>query len=789
VITKLLVANRGEIATRVLRAARAMGIATVAVFSDPDRRAPFVGEADESVPLGDSSSYLRADAILDAARRTGADAVHPGYGFLSERASFAEAVLAAGLRWVGPPPKVLAALGDKLEARRVAAGAGVPVLPALPVPGPVGPDLAAEAAAQVGFPLLVKAAHGGGGIGMRVVRDPADLPEAVAAARRQAGSAFGNDEVFLERWLESPHHVEVQLLADTTGRMVQLFERECSIQRRHQKLIEEGPSPAVDPELRRRLGEAALAVAGAVGYVGAGTVEFLLEPSGEAFWFLEVNARIQVEHPVTEAVTGLDLVRLQLLIAAGEPLPLAELSQVEVRGHAIEARLYAEDPAAGFLPQTGVLHRFRVGTVGASGPGGPAVRVDAGVADGSVVGVHYDPLLAKVIAHAPTRPEAARMLASALAGAQLHGVVTNRDLLVGILRSEPFLAGDTDTGFLDHHPRAELTAAGSAAGPLTTRLHAAAAALAAQAARRAATTVYPAAPSGWRNNPSQLQRVALDVVPGQAAVLVGYRFDRTTSLAALEVDGDPLPQPHLWHCTPDLVDLEVEGVRRRFEVHRVGDTAYVDSPLGHSELREHPQDPATSPEGSPEGQPEGPPGLTEGPPAGLPEGSAGLPEGSAGLTEEPPGLRAGLWTTGSRAPGDRLRSPTGGPGAEPGGFGASQGGSGAGSGGSGTESGVSAAGSGGSGAGSGGPGSESGESGVEPSASMVSPLPGVVRRVAVRIGEWVEAGDVLVLVEAMKTEHRISAARAGRVRRVLVAEGQEVTAGTTVVELEGPPDE
>jgi len=735
VITRLLVANRGEIATRVLRAARAMGLATVAVFSDPDRNAPFVTEADESVPLGDSGSYLRADAILDAARRTGADAVHPGYGFLSERASFAEAVLAAGLRWVGPPPKVLAALGDKLEARRVAAGAGVPVLPALPVPGPGDTGLATDAAAQVGFPLLVKAAHGGGGIGMRVVRDPGDLADAVAAARRQAGAAFGNDEVFLERWLEGPRHVEVQLLADTTGRMVQLFERECSIQRRHQKLIEEAPSPAVDPRLRRRLGEAALAVAGAVGYVGAGTVEFLLEPSGEAFWFLEVNARIQVEHPVTEAVTGLDLVRLQLLIAAGEPLPLAELSQVEVRGHAIEARLYAEDPAAGFLPQAGVLHRFRVGAVGDSGE--PDVRVDAGVADGSVVGVHYDPLLAKVVAHAPARPEAARMLASALAGAQLHGVLTNRDLLVGILRSESFLAGDTDTGFLDHHPPAELTTAGSAAGPLTIRLHAAAAVLAAQTARRAATTVYPAVPSGWRNNPSQLQRVALDVVPGQAAVLVGYRFDRTGALAALEVDGDPLPGPRLWRCTPDLVDLEVEGVRRRFEVHQVGDTAYVDSPLGHSELREHPQDPAGSAEGPPKG-------LPEGPPTGLP---TGLLEG------RPEGRPEGLWTTGSPDPGDRLRSPTGGPSPDPPGWKA--------------------------------PGDESA---AAPGGSMVSPLPGVVRRVAVRTGEWVEAGDVLVLIEAMKTEHRVAAARAGRVRRVLVAEGQEVTAGTTVVELEGAAD-
>ena len=464
-IAKLLVANRGEIATRVLRTARAMGIATVAVFSDPDRDAPFVAQADESVPLGGAApadSYLRAEAILAAARRTGADAVHPGYGFLAEQPAFAEAVLDAGLRWVGPPPKVLAALGDKLEARRVASAAGVPVLPAVPLPGSPGPaGPLAVAGEEIGYPLLVKAAHGGGGIGMRVVRDPGDLPAAVEAARRQAAGAFGSDEVFLERWLESPRHVEVQLLADASGHMVHLLERECSVQRRHQKLIEEAPSVAVDPGLRHRLGEAALAVAAAVGYVGAGTVEFLL--SGDEFWFLEVNPRIQVEHPVTEAITGLDLVRLQLLVASGEPLP-SEVSRVEPRGHAIEARLYAEDPATGFLPQAGTLHRFRVG--GGSGSG---VRVDTGVVDGSVVGVHYDPLLAKVIAHAPTRPEAARLLASALAGAHIHGLVTNRDLLVGILRSEAFLAGDTTTGFLDHHPPAELTAGGGSGDPATIR--------------------------------------------------------------------------------------------------------------------------------------------------------------------------------------------------------------------------------------------------------------------------------------------------------------------------------
>jgi propionyl-CoA carboxylase alpha chain len=724
VIAKLLVANRGEIAARVLRTARAMGIATVAVFSDPDRDAPFVAQADESVPLGGAApadSYLRAEAILAAAARTGADAVHPGYGFLSERASFAEAVLDAGLRWVGPPPKVLAALGDKLEARRVASGAGVPVLPALAVTGPAGASLAADAAAQVGFPLLVKAALGGGGIGMRVVRDPAGLPEAVAAARRQAAGAFGDDAVFLERWLESPRHVEVQLLADTSGQMVQLSERECSIQRRHQKLIEEAPSVAVDPDLRRRLGEAALAVAHAVGYVGAGTVEFLL--SGHAFWFLEVNPRLQVEHPVTEAVTGLDLVRLQLLIAAGEPLPV-EAVEAEPRGHAIEARLYAEDPTAEFLPQAGTLHRFRVGV--------PGVRVDAGVVDGSVVGVHYDPLLAKVIAHAPTRLEAARLLASALAGAHIHGIVTNRDLLVGVLRSEAFLSGDTDTGFLDRHSPAELAAGGRSGDRSTVRLHAAAAALAAQAARRAAATVYPAVPSGWRNNPSQLQQITLQVGPGPAAVSVAYRFDRTGALEALEVDAGPLPGSRLWSCTPDLVDLEVAGVRRRFEVHQVGGTAYVDSPLGHTELREHPQAPASAPEG--------------------------------------------LWTTRSSEPGDRLRSPTGGPGTGPGGFGASPGGSG-------VEPGGGGAGPGGAGPGAIGAAS-GGSGGAAPDRAMVSPLPGVVRRVAVGAGDRVEAGMVVVTVEAMKTEHRIAAVRAGTVRRVLVAEGQEVAAGTAVVELE-----
>ena len=709
-IARLLVANRGEIAARVLRTARAMGIATVAVFSDPDRDAPFVTQADEAVPLGGAApaeSYLRAEAILDAAERTGADAVHPGYGFLAESAELAAGCRKRGLVFVGPRPEVLATLGDKLEAKRVAAAAGVPVLDGVALAG-LGAASTAAAAARVGFPLLVKAVHGGGGIGMRVVGDPAGLAAAVDAARRQAGSAFGDDAVFLERWLEAPRHVEVQLLADTGGRVVQLFERECSIQRRHQKLVEEAPSPAVGPDLRRRLGDAALAVARACGYVGAGTVEFLV--SGDEFWFLEVNARIQVEHPVTEAVTGLDLVRLQLLVAAGELLPEAA-ARAGLRGHAVEARLYAEDPRRGFLPQAGTLHRFRVAEA-------PGVRVDAGVADGSVVGVHYDPLLAKVVAHAPSRAEAAGLLAAALAGARLHGVATNRDLLVGVLRHPGFLAGETDTGFLERHPPAELAWHPT---PEAERVHAAVAALAAQAARRAAATVQPTIPSGWRNNPSRLQGVDLQPAPGQGEVVsVGYAFDRTGTLATLEVDGVPLAGPRLRRCAPDpdaartwLLDLEVDGIRRRFEVHQVGDASYVDSPLGHTELHEVPR----------------------------------FPEG--------------LWTTPGPAPGVGLPSRLGAPAPDR--------------------------------AGEARPRDRASGGGAAPDGEaadgvVVSPLPGVVRRVAARVGERVEAGAVVVVVEAMKTEHRIAAGRAGTIGRVLVAEGQEVAAGAVVVELEGAAD-
>ena len=445
-ITKLLVANRGEIAARVMRTAHALGVGTVAVYSDPDADAPFVALADEAVRLPGATpteTYLRGDLVIAAARATGADAVHPGYGFLSENAGFARDCAAAGLTFVGPTPDAIASMGSKLEAKALMAAAGVPVLPGATVTDST--DLSAVAE-EIGFPVLVKAAFGGGGRGMRIVRSAAELRDAVDGARREAASAFGDGTVFLERFVEDPRHVEVQIVGDTGGEVVHLFERECSIQRRYQKIVEESPSPAVDETLRAELGAAAVAAGKAIGYTGAGTVEFVLEQGARrcSFFFLEVNTRLQVEHPVTELVTGLDLVALQLRIAEGHPLP-AEVLGAAITGHAIEVRLYAEDVPAGYLPATGTLHRFAI-------PALRGVRVDAGVTDGSVVSPHYDPMLAKVIAHGATRAEAARTLARALAQAAIHGVTTNRDLLVGILRDEEFLAGRTDTGYLPRHP-------------------------------------------------------------------------------------------------------------------------------------------------------------------------------------------------------------------------------------------------------------------------------------------------------------------------------------------------
>jgi propionyl-CoA carboxylase alpha chain len=734
-IRKLLIANRGEIALRIIRTARELDIATVAIFSDPDAGAPHVRAADESVALPGSAprdTYLRADAIIAAAQAAGADAVHPGYGFLAENAGFARDCAAAGLTFVGPPPEVIEAMGSKIAAKELLAAAGVPVLPGVTVtaalaidlaapdgaspdgagsdeagsdgaaaagPGVAGPETGgpqgaspeaaklAAAVAEIGYPVLVKASFGGGGRGMRIVRDPRDLTPAVVSAAREAAAAFGDGTVFVERYLERPRHIEVQIVGDTQGTVTHLFERECSIQRRYQKIIEEAPSPAVDERLRAELTAAAVAAGQAVGYVGAGTVEFVMDADG-SFYFLEVNTRLQVEHPVTELITGLDLVRLQLEIAEGSPLP-PEVTGARISGHAIEARLCAEDPRAGYLPATGVLHRFRI-------PDLPGVRTDSGVADGTVIGVHYDSMLAKVIAHGPTRDAARRRLARALAEAQLHGVTTNRDLLVAVLREPEFAAGQIDTGYLSRHDPAVLTgaapaalasaaastsagpaaattpteagAAGSADGSLAADLHLAAAALSGQAARRAAANVLPGIPSGWRNVRSEDQQATflIDAAPHE----VRYRLDADG--LRVTIDGRPLPGAELGAAAPGHVELTAGGISRQFSVHRVGDEVYVDSSLGATALTE----------------------------------AERFPE---------PGAQA-------------------------------------------------------------------------VAGSLLAPMPGTVVRVAVAVGDAVEAGAPIVVLEAMKMEHVVAAPAAGVVAELAVQAGQAVDAGTELARVEPATD-
>ncbi|MBL8490920.1 MAG: ATP-grasp domain-containing protein, partial [Rhodocyclaceae bacterium] len=439
---KILVANRGEIVARVARTARRMGYATVAVHSEADAGAPFVAACDEAVGIGGLSpadSYLRIEAIVDACRRSGADAVHPGYGFLSENAAFARVCAEAGLVFIGPPAEAIEAMGDKAAARRRMASAGVPCIPGYDGMDQDDARLTAEAG-RIGFPLMVKAAAGGGGRGMRRVRGPSELPAALASARSEAVSAFGDGHLILERLLLGARHVEVQVFADARGQVVHLFERDCSVQRRHQKVIEEAPSPAVDPALRERMGRAACAAAAAVGYVGAGTVEFLLDADG-GFHFMEMNTRLQVEHPVTESITGLDLVEWQLRIAAGEPLPLDQAS-LEPSGHALEVRLYAEDPERGFLPQAGRLLRWRPPS---------SARCDHALADGVLVTPHYDPMLAKLVAHGRDRQEARRRLIAALRETTALGITTNKAFLLGCLEHPEFAAGRATTDFVAAH--------------------------------------------------------------------------------------------------------------------------------------------------------------------------------------------------------------------------------------------------------------------------------------------------------------------------------------------------
>jgi acetyl-CoA carboxylase biotin carboxylase subunit len=443
-IRKLLIANRGEIAVRLIRGARDLGIRSVAVYSEPDRLAPHVLAADEAYLLGpapSSESYLRVDRILELAANAGADAVHPGYGFLAERAHFAAAVRDAGLTFVGPDPETISAMGDKTEARRRMQDAGVPIVPGL-VDALEDVPAALAAAEEIGFPVLLKAAAGGGGKGMRIIETPDELPRAFEGAQREALASFGDSSVYLERYLSRPRHVEIQILGDSQGNVVHLNERECSIQRRHQKLVEEAPSPVLTPELRAEMGSAAVRAARAVSYVGAGTVEFLFQ-DGE-FFFLEMNTRLQVEHPVTELTTGLDLVAWQLRIASGEEIPFAQ-EDVGIEGHAIECRITSEDPYHGFLPSTGVVSHLQV-------PTGPGVRWDGGIQEGFEVSLHYDPLLAKLIVHAPTRDAAIARMTRALDELVVVGVDTSAPFHRHVMEEADFRAGNLSIRYLEEHP-------------------------------------------------------------------------------------------------------------------------------------------------------------------------------------------------------------------------------------------------------------------------------------------------------------------------------------------------
>ena len=638
----LLIANRGEIARRIIRSAHEMGIRCVAVYVDADADAPFVADADEAVRL--DGSYLDGDAILEAAKATGAGAVHPGYGFLSENADFARKVSDAGIQWVGPSPEAITQMGDKIAAKALAEKAQVPTLPG---------SSDASGAEKVGFPLLVKAAAGGGGKGMRIVESAADLDEAIAAAQREALGGFGDDRVFLERYVARARHIEIQILGDRHGNVVHLGERECSIQRRHQKIVEESPSPRVGAELRDTMGEAALRLARELGYESAGTVEFLFDDDSGEFFFLEVNTRLQVEHPVTEMVTGIDLVREQLRIAAGEPLGY-EQSAIGFEGSAVEVRLYAEDPANEFLPAIGTLVAYAPAEQ-------PAVRWDSGVAQGSVVGTDFDPMLAKVIAHGPTRRDAAGRLALALERTHLGGVTTNRDFLVQVLRSPAFLAGETTTDFIERaDPPRSLPVSEEE------RLHAArVAALWIQGANRSEARVLEGIPTGWRNARLPDQKCVLHSGDDELTVL--YRSLRD---GRFRFPDGATARVHDW--SPQGIDAEVAGRRTRALVTRAGTLLVVQTPKGDLVFDE--------------------------------------------------------------APRFKL------------------------------------------------PGSD------DEAGGFVARMPGKVIDLRVAVGDRVEAGDVVVVLEAMKMEHPMRAAEAGTVTEVRVAAGDQVEAGTLLVVVEAESD-
>ncbi|HSE08484.1 MAG TPA: biotin carboxylase N-terminal domain-containing protein [Nocardioidaceae bacterium] len=604
-IRRLLVANRGEIARRVFRTCRTLGIETVAVFSDADADLPFVREADMTVRLPGSTpgeTYLRGDLIVEAARNAGADAIHPGYGFLSENAGFARQVIDAGLTWVGPPAESIEAMGSKVEAKKLVAEVDVPVLQ----------ELSPSEVTTADLPLLVKASAGGGGRGMRIVRSLDEVADQVELAANEAASAFGDATVFCEPYIERGRHIEVQVLVDQHGSTCLLGERDCSIQRRHQKVVEETPAPDLSDHTRRQMLEAARLVAASAHYIGAGTVEFLYDPATERFWFLEMNTRLQVEHPVTELVNGIDLVALQIAVAEGrhieEIVPSTASGALPApRGHAVEVRLYAEDPAAGWQPQSGRLARFDVPEVAATfdNPTSWGIRLDSGFESGSDVGTHYDAMLAKVIAWAPTREEALRRLAGALRRARIHGVRTNRDLLVEVLGHPAFVDGDVSTHFLEEHDLAALGKPHHGWGtviPVEVSAHAAALALAEQTAAR--RRVQRRVPVAWRNVPSQPQRVefveghrtgstalAEDELVHEVAWYAGrdgyrFAFEDEPALDATRIRAS--------RATCDRVVLDVNGIETAFEVTVRGDLVDVDSVHGHVALTRLPRfvDPA-----------------------------------------------------------------------------------------------------------------------------------------------------------------------------------------------------
>ena len=673
-ISRLLIANRGEIAVRIARTAHSLGISTVGVYSEPDADAMHVDAVDVAVALGGSTpaeSYLRADAIIEAALAHGCQAIHPGYGFLAENADVAEQVAAAGLIWVGPTPEQIRLLGDKIAAKKRAVEAGVPTAPLIEVSGD-GAGLPAD----VPMPALVKAAAGGGGRGMRIVRSHDELADAIAAGSREAEAAFGDGTVFVEPYIERARHVEVQIIGDAHGNVVHLGERECSIQRRNQKIVEESPSAGITPETRAAICDGAVALAQSVGYQGAGTVEFLVGEAGtpDQINFLEVNTRLQVEHPVTEAVTNVDLVELMLRVAAGEPLPITQ-DDVSVDGHAIEVRVVAEDPAAGWLPSTGEITAFDLSE--SSG----LVRVDTGFRPGAVVSADYDSMLAKVIAHGPTRAEAAAKLRRALAASEVDGVITNVPSLVAIMGEPDYLDAATPTAYFDEHPDV-LTAVGPDGDDRLAQLLAAV--FAGEGARRRADSVTGFAPSGWRNLRTQGQRSRWRLAGSDDDLQVEYTMCVDNAVALIGPWPEPIDDGSLGPDERRRVDVRL--LRRQAE----GDTTEIAIELD-----------------------------------GVRRVVSAVAAGDEVRTRSAAGsLR---WTEAPRFADHDAEAAGGGP---------------------------------------------------------ICPLPGTVIGVNVEAGQQVSAGDVLMVVEAMKMEHKITAAADSTVTEVHFATGDRVDQGDLLVSLE-----